>query len=67
MGKHLLKNVPVVISISGMWLLIPEIKIPTEAWISLSSGLITNQAENVDVKTWAPALAFMSTECSDRL
>lgn len=35
MGKHLLMNAPVVRSISGMWLLTPEIKIPTEAWISL--------------------------------
>lgn len=34
-GRHLLMNAPVVRSISGMWLLIPEIKIPTQAWISL--------------------------------
>lgn len=36
MGKHLLMKAPVVRSISGMWLfLTPEIKIATEAWISL--------------------------------
>lgn len=35
MGKHLLMNTPIVRSIVGMWLLTPEIKIPTEAWISL--------------------------------
>lgn len=34
MGKHLLMKAPVVRSISDMWLLTPEIKIPTEAWIS---------------------------------